>query len=237
MAFHDDERSKTAWKKLFCNSKKRTGKWKREEVAYAERLIYDFENGLLERMPKTKTLRSWLADQLNCCPMRISKKFSGSLRIGKLDYIHREEALLAMEPEELATRDQEMRTLRKDLLSALRNSQRIARVRDENRARKKQRLNKEMMTMTTKKKKHTARPTWPTSLTPIPFQEKVKNTHEESIPLEITFPLDVFAGDDCCITNSRDSLKEEVMGSTAVDDLLDAIIELSPPTVDAGWWY
>eukprot|EP01035_Chromulina_nebulosa_P027700 gene27700-36455_t len=59
------------------------GKWTREEENYADRLISDFEAGILSDCEDGCTLRSYLAKSLNCAPMRISKKYSGQ-RIGKL---------------------------------------------------------------------------------------------------------------------------------------------------------
>mmetsp|Transcript_24393 Transcript_24393/g.22166 ORF Transcript_24393/g.22166 Transcript_24393/m.22166 type:complete len:236 (-) Transcript_24393:108-815(-) len=62
---------------------KRSGKWTREEIKFANRLISDFEAGILKDCEDGCTLRSYLARRLNCSPMRISKKFSGQ-KIGKL---------------------------------------------------------------------------------------------------------------------------------------------------------
>ena len=60
----------------------RRGKWTAEEEAYVERIIHDFENGLLP-VGVGVTLRSYLSEKLNCDPMRITKKFTGSASIGK----------------------------------------------------------------------------------------------------------------------------------------------------------
>ena len=60
----------------------RRGKWTAEEEAYVERVIRDFNGGLLDAAPGT-TLRSYLSAKLNCDPMRISKKFVGTNCIGK----------------------------------------------------------------------------------------------------------------------------------------------------------
>lgn len=54
---------------------------------YANRLVYEFENGFLTDCENGCTLRSYLARKLNCAPMRISKKFSGRC-IGKLAYVN-----------------------------------------------------------------------------------------------------------------------------------------------------
>ncbi|CAH0479062.1 unnamed protein product [Peronospora belbahrii] len=52
----------------------RFGKWSRQEDAYLEKLITLFQSGLLAEIETKTSLRSWLAQMLNCCPMRISKK-------------------------------------------------------------------------------------------------------------------------------------------------------------------
>ena len=69
----------------------RRGKWTQEEEAYAERVIRDFNGGLLDAAPGT-TLRSYLSDKLNCAPMRITKKFTGDASIGKCVFRPRENA-------------------------------------------------------------------------------------------------------------------------------------------------
>ena len=69
----------------------RRGKWTQEEEAYAERVIRDFNGGLLDAAPGT-TLRSYLSDKLNCDPMRITKKFTGDASIGKRVFHPRENA-------------------------------------------------------------------------------------------------------------------------------------------------
>ena len=61
----------------------RSGKWTVEEESYANRLIIDFESGVLADCEEGCTLRSYLAKKLNCAPMRISKKFAGKC-IGKV---------------------------------------------------------------------------------------------------------------------------------------------------------
>jgi len=60
----------------------RRGKWTNEEQAYADRLIRDFEAGLLP-LENGATLRAYLSKKLNCDPMRISKKFAGQKCLGK----------------------------------------------------------------------------------------------------------------------------------------------------------
>lgn len=60
----------------------RRGKWTAEEERYVERIIHDFENGLLP-VSVGVTLRGYLSEKLNCDPMRITKKFTGDASIGK----------------------------------------------------------------------------------------------------------------------------------------------------------
>lgn len=60
----------------------RKGKWTIEEEEFTTRIIEFFNSGLLE-LPEGTTLRSYLAEKLNCDPMRITKKFSGASCLGK----------------------------------------------------------------------------------------------------------------------------------------------------------
>ncbi|KAJ1448184.1 hypothetical protein M885DRAFT_450534, partial [Pelagophyceae sp. CCMP2097] len=60
----------------------RKGKWTVEEESYTTAVIREFERGMLSCAPGT-TLRSFLSEQLNCDPMRITKKFAGDASIGK----------------------------------------------------------------------------------------------------------------------------------------------------------
>ncbi|KAJ8611381.1 hypothetical protein CTAYLR_006496 [Chrysophaeum taylorii] len=64
------------------DKKTRKGKWTIEEEEFTTRIIEFFNSGLLE-LPEGTTLRSYLADKLNCDPMRITKKFSGASCLGK----------------------------------------------------------------------------------------------------------------------------------------------------------
>jgi hypothetical protein len=64
-------------------SSQRSGKWSLEEEQLANKLVSDFESGLLDDCENGTTLRSYLAWKLNCAPMRISKKFAGRC-IGKV---------------------------------------------------------------------------------------------------------------------------------------------------------
>lgn len=61
----------------------RRGKWTAEEQLYAEQLIADFTAGTVGRCDEGITLRAFLARELRCDRMRISKKFAGA-SIGKL---------------------------------------------------------------------------------------------------------------------------------------------------------
>jgi hypothetical protein len=54
------------------------GKWTVEEEAYAAVLIQHFRTGALQDCEECTTLRSYLAEKLECIPMRISKKFAGT---------------------------------------------------------------------------------------------------------------------------------------------------------------
>jgi len=63
----------------------RRGKWTPEEEAFAERLIKEFDRGYLDIQCGT-TLRNFLSSKLNCDPMRITKRYSGSSAIGKRTY-------------------------------------------------------------------------------------------------------------------------------------------------------
>jgi hypothetical protein len=60
----------------------RRGKWMAEEEAYALAAIRDFNSGYLDAPPGT-TLRAYLSENLQCDPMRITKKFTGDASIGK----------------------------------------------------------------------------------------------------------------------------------------------------------
>ena len=56
-----------------------------EEEEYTSRVIQYFSTGLLT-LPDGATLRSYLADKLNCDPMRITKKFTGACCLGRRVY-------------------------------------------------------------------------------------------------------------------------------------------------------
>jgi len=63
----------------------RKGKWAVEEEEYTSRVIQHFSAGLLT-LPDGATLRSYLAEKLNCDPMRITKKFTGACCLGRRVY-------------------------------------------------------------------------------------------------------------------------------------------------------
>eukprot|EP00590_Aulacoseira_subarctica_P003376 CAMPEP_0172430174 /NCGR_PEP_ID=MMETSP1064-20121228/53435_1 /TAXON_ID=202472 /ORGANISM="Aulacoseira subarctica , Strain CCAP 1002/5" /LENGTH=766 /DNA_ID=CAMNT_0013176069 /DNA_START=179 /DNA_END=2476 /DNA_ORIENTATION=- len=60
----------------------RKGKWSQEEEEYASKLIFYSQNGLLP-LPEGVTLRGYLAERLNCDPMRITKKIAGASCLAK----------------------------------------------------------------------------------------------------------------------------------------------------------
>lgn len=60
----------------------RKGKWSKEEEAYANAVIREFDSGYLDA-PAGITLRTYLSEKLDCSPMRITKKFTGNGSIGK----------------------------------------------------------------------------------------------------------------------------------------------------------
>lgn len=66
------------------NSSKHTrkGKWTLEEEDYVSALISQFDSGCID-IPEGTTLRAYLAEKLNCDPMRITKKFTGQDCLGK----------------------------------------------------------------------------------------------------------------------------------------------------------
>ena len=53
-----------------------------EEEEYTTRVIHYISSGLIT-LPENKTLRSYLAEKLNCDPMRITKKYAGTACLGK----------------------------------------------------------------------------------------------------------------------------------------------------------
>ncbi|KDO29808.1 hypothetical protein SPRG_04923 [Saprolegnia parasitica CBS 223.65] len=63
-------------------SPSRMGHWPLKEEMYLQKLISCFLNGYLDFAPGT-TLRAYLADQLDCSPMRVSKKLGSGMLLGR----------------------------------------------------------------------------------------------------------------------------------------------------------
>mmetsp|Transcript_12229 Transcript_12229/g.16042 ORF Transcript_12229/g.16042 Transcript_12229/m.16042 type:complete len:435 (-) Transcript_12229:508-1812(-) len=78
----------------------RKGKWTVEEEEFTTKIIHYFNTGVLQ-LPEGTTLRSFLAEKLNCDPMRITKKFTGSQCLGKRVY-HQCDVLQASHAQVLA---------------------------------------------------------------------------------------------------------------------------------------
>ena len=87
----------------------RKGKWSFEEEAYATRLIRDFKAGILS-LNDGASLRAYLAEMLNCEPMRVTKKFARTDCIGKVTF--RPASLQAFSPELRAIAAREAEGLR-----------------------------------------------------------------------------------------------------------------------------
>lgn len=56
-----------------------------EEEEYTSRIIHYFSSGILT-LPEGTTIRGYLAEKLNCDPMRITKKYAGAACLGKRVY-------------------------------------------------------------------------------------------------------------------------------------------------------
>jgi hypothetical protein len=69
---------------VYESRRRQCGKWTKEEQAFADRLISDFEKGVSRGVENGQTLRTHLAERLRCDPLRISKRFSGVHRLGKV---------------------------------------------------------------------------------------------------------------------------------------------------------
>jgi len=80
----------------------RKGKWTIEEEEYTSRIIQYFSTGLLT-LPDGATLRSYLAEKLNCDPMRITKKFTGACCLGRRAYHLRDRPRASPAEIEMAT--------------------------------------------------------------------------------------------------------------------------------------
>ena len=84
------------WKVEINENELRSGKWTIEEEEYASLLISDYKNGVLYDKNglyphKDLKLRAWLARQLQCSSMRLSKKYVGIHKLGKVPYTSKEE--------------------------------------------------------------------------------------------------------------------------------------------------
>lgn len=85
----------------------RSGRWTKGEGDYAMVLIKHFDQGLLP-IPDGIMLRIFLATELHCDPMRISKKFAGNSAIGKQVYKRDEEKIRARSAEQVLNDRQEL---------------------------------------------------------------------------------------------------------------------------------
>jgi len=66
------------------SSHTKRGKWTAEEQAFADRLISDFDRGVSRGLGNGQSLRAHLAQRLRCDPLRVSKRFAGSNRLGRV---------------------------------------------------------------------------------------------------------------------------------------------------------
>lgn len=92
--------------------------WQAEEEEYTSKIIRYFNRGLL-RLPEGTTLRSYLAEQLMCDPMRITKKYSGPHCLGKRVFHPCEQK--AATAAEMDAAAKELEVLHKRFLHRLRN--------------------------------------------------------------------------------------------------------------------
>lgn len=99
----------------------RKGKWTPEEERYTAKLIDMFNAGLLPPAESFgKTLRVYLAEKLNCDPMRITKKFTGKLSLGKKLY---SEAPPSSENEQTEEMRKELQALEEAFLKKVEETQ------------------------------------------------------------------------------------------------------------------
>lgn len=97
----------------------RSGKWHAEEDAYLSKLIELFSCGLLDNIPVKASMRSWLANMLNCCPMRISKKqMHGGQFEGKIKYVRNAQRIEELSQAEYDAACEAVVTLRAEFLMA-----------------------------------------------------------------------------------------------------------------------
>ncbi|CAK4680051.1 hypothetical protein LEN26_007868 [Aphanomyces euteiches] len=92
--------------------KQRAGPWSDVEIALIKRLSHDFKRGLLRNVPNGTSIRPWLAIQLRCHPMRISKKFHKETDLlGIHNYTFDEELVRSIPTAEKFVRDLELQEL------------------------------------------------------------------------------------------------------------------------------
>jgi len=103
-------------KELLPKNGCRRGKWTLEEENFTERIIEDFSIGILDLKQGT-TLRNFLSSILNCDPMRITKKYTGDLSIGKRVFMRAN--LMTISPEFLEKRKYELQNLKDTWFRAL----------------------------------------------------------------------------------------------------------------------
>ncbi|KAF4316300.1 hypothetical protein BBO99_00008750 [Phytophthora kernoviae] len=97
----------------------RFGKWSTAEDAYLEQLVELFTAGLLADLPCKTSMRAWLAQMLNCCPMRISKKqMHGRHFVGKAKYHKNNAKIERLTQEQYEQRSHDVWRLRAEFLKA-----------------------------------------------------------------------------------------------------------------------
>ena len=99
-------------------TKLHSGKWTLEEEAYVEGLMEEFRAGTLDLQEGT-TLRSFLAQKLNCKPKRISKKYEGKNYDGKQLFWKTEEDISPAELRMRRAKLQRLETRFKECLKAM----------------------------------------------------------------------------------------------------------------------
>jgi hypothetical protein len=87
-----------------------------EEEEYTSRVIHHFGSGIFV-LPEGKTLRAFLADKLQCDPMRITKKFAGAACLSKK--IHSLSGRSEFTPREIETARLEIKLLEERFLMRL----------------------------------------------------------------------------------------------------------------------
>ncbi|EQC30070.1 hypothetical protein SDRG_12131 [Saprolegnia diclina VS20] len=110
---HSSASSEAAW---------RSGAWTAEEDQYLAALVHAFCNGLLPAVPRNTQLRGYLAIELSCNPMRVSKKLGlGHLlgerlppRVGRRMYQPNDDAGMAR----IQTTAQALNDLRQSFIAA-----------------------------------------------------------------------------------------------------------------------